>query len=89
MVFQDHALWKEAEELALQVIEMRSTVLGERRPDTLTGLAIIVSLYLCQGRLAEAEKLGKQVLEARMEVLGPEDLDTLAAKDELVSIYHD
>ncbi|KAK0459053.1 hypothetical protein IW261DRAFT_1540773 [Armillaria novae-zelandiae] len=52
---------KEAEELELQVLELRNTVLGEEHPDTLKAMANLAFMYQNQGRWKEAEELQLQV----------------------------
>jgi hypothetical protein len=49
--------WKEAEELKVQVMEMRKTVLGAEHPDTLASMNNLASTYKKQGRWKEAEEL--------------------------------
>ncbi|KAF2798308.1 hypothetical protein K505DRAFT_110599, partial [Melanomma pulvis-pyrius CBS 109.77] len=63
---------KEAEELQLQVVEIRKRVFGEEHPDTLIGKGNLALMYSKQGQWKEAEELGVQVLEIRKRVLGEE-----------------
>jgi TRAP-type mannitol/chloroaromatic compound transport system substrate-binding protein len=53
--------WKEAEELQVQVMQMRKRVLGEEHPHTLSSVANLASTYRNQGWWKEAEELEVQV----------------------------
>jgi nucleoside phosphorylase/tetratricopeptide (TPR) repeat protein len=79
--------WKEAEELGVQVMEVRGRVLGPEHPDTLASMANLASTYRDQGRWKEAEELGLQVMEVRGRVLGSEHPDTLTSMANLASTY--
>ncbi|KIN03536.1 hypothetical protein OIDMADRAFT_51496 [Oidiodendron maius Zn] len=58
--YRNQGRWKEAEELQVQVIEMRKRALGAEHPDTITIMANLASTYINQGRWKEAEKLSMQ-----------------------------
>ncbi|GLA56089.1 hypothetical protein AnigIFM63604_004385 [Aspergillus niger] len=79
--------WKEAEELGVQVVELRKQVLGPEHPDTLTSISNLASTYWNQGRWKKAEELIVQVLELRKQVLGHEHPDTLTSMGNLASTY--
>ncbi|KAE8132449.1 violaceus kinesin [Aspergillus pseudotamarii] len=79
--------WKEAEELQLQVIELRKQVLGPEHPSTLTSMGNMAAIYWGQGRWKKAEELEIQVIELRKQVLGSEHPDTLTSIGNLASIY--
>ena len=66
--------WNEAEKLYVQVMETRKRVLSQERPDTLTSMANLATIFWNQGRWNEVE--GLQVMEARKRVLGQEHPDT-------------
>jgi tetratricopeptide (TPR) repeat protein len=85
--YESQGLWKEAEELYLQVLEMRTRVLGTEHPDTLTSMNNLSVIYTNQGRWDEAEDLEKQVIEARQRVLGKEHPSTLTSLGNLASVY--
>jgi hypothetical protein len=38
--YRTQGQWKEAEELAMQVMEMSSKALGDKHPDTLTSISV-------------------------------------------------
>ncbi|WZH42130.1 uncharacterized protein QYS62_003120 [Fusarium acuminatum] len=79
--------WKEAEELQVDVVEIRRRVLGEEHPDTLKGMNNLASTYWNQGRWKEAEELGVDVMEIMKRVLGEEHPDTLKGMNNLASTY--
>ncbi|KAF2475957.1 TPR domain protein [Lindgomyces ingoldianus] len=79
--------WKEAEQLGVQVVETRKKELGEKHPDTLTGMANLASTYRNQGRWKEAERLEVQVVETRKKELGEKHPDTLTSMANLASTY--
>jgi tetratricopeptide (TPR) repeat protein len=55
--------WDEAEELFIQVLEIRKRFLGTRHIATLTSMTTLACMYQGCGRLEEAEKLSKQIIE--------------------------
>ncbi|KAJ6120892.1 hypothetical protein N7523_005172 [Penicillium sp. IBT 18751x] len=79
--------WEEAEQLEVQVMEIRRTKLGENHPSTLSSTVNLASTYRKQGRWSEAEKLEVQVMEARKTRLGKEHSDTLSSMASLASTY--
>ncbi|KAF8864851.1 FabD/lysophospholipase-like protein [Acephala macrosclerotiorum] len=79
--------WKEAEELDVQVMETRKTLLGQEHPDTLTSIANLAATYRKQGRWKEAEELEVQVIKTRKTLLGQEHLDTLTSIANLAVTY--
>ena len=79
--------WKHAEQLGVQVLDMRKKLLGAEHPDTLTSMAGLAGIYSSQGKWNEAEQLGVQVLEMRKKLLGAEHPDTLISMGNLASTY--
>ena len=77
----------EAEELEVQVLELRKEVIGEKHPDTITAMANLASTWWQQGRSEEAEQLEVQVLELRKEVLGEKHPDTISAMASLAATW--
>ena len=55
--YSNQGLWKEAEELRLQVMDARLKVLGAEHPHTLLAMGNLASTYSNQGRWKEAEEL--------------------------------
>jgi hypothetical protein len=60
----------EAEELGVQVMEIRKKVLGQEHPDTLTSINNLASKFRHQGRLTEAEEPFVQEIETFHWVIG-------------------
>jgi tetratricopeptide (TPR) repeat protein len=69
LTYRDQGQWKEAEELEVQVIEIRKMVLGREHPSTLTSITNLALMYRNQGRWKEAEGLEVQVMEIRKRIL--------------------
>ena len=68
---------EEAEELHLQVRDVRLRVLGAEHPDTLLAMGNLAVTYWSQGRWKEAEELQLQVSNVRLRGLVEEHPDTL------------
>ncbi|SLM38770.1 violaceus kinesin [Lasallia pustulata] len=88
---------KEAEEIKLEVLELRKEVLGEKHPDTIYSMADLAATYHQQdlaatyhqqGRSKEAEEIYVEVLELRKEVLGEKHPDTIHSMADLAATYH-
>ena len=60
----------EAEQLDVQVLDMRKKLLGAEHLDTLFSMGDLASIYHEQGKLNEAEQLQVQVLDMRKKILG-------------------
>ncbi|RDW58624.1 hypothetical protein BP6252_13100 [Coleophoma cylindrospora] len=86
-VYYDEGRWAEAEELELQVMEIRKEKLGEDHLSTLTSMSDLAVTYRKQGRWHEAEELGSQVIEIRREKLGEDHPDTLTSIANLAETY--
>ncbi|KAK7582824.1 hypothetical protein V3481_012122 [Fusarium oxysporum f. sp. vasinfectum] len=79
--------WEEAEQYGIGAVKLRTEILGEEHPDTLTSMGNLASTYWNQGRLKEAEELQVDVMEIRKRVLGEEHPDTLTSMANLASTY--
>ena len=77
LTYNERGWMVEAEQLHLQVLELRRRVLGAEHPDTLTTMDNLALTYLQQERAGEAEQLFLQILESRRRVLRAEHPDTL------------
>ncbi|MGB7249260.1 MAG: tetratricopeptide repeat protein, partial [Phormidesmis sp.] len=62
--------------------------LGDRHPDTATGLNNLAALYESQGRYGEAEPLYVQALEIRKAELGDRHPDTASSLFNLAALYY-
>ncbi len=87
------ALWlmgryAEAEPLARQLVDRRTTLQGAEHPDTLQGINNLANLLYVKGDMTGAQPLYRQCLEARERTLGPEHPDTLRSVRNLAnSLY--
>ncbi|CAG2005760.1 unnamed protein product [Fusarium graminearum] len=63
-IYRHQGRLKEAEELEMRVIEIRTRTLGEAHLDTLMSMGNLASTYQHQGRWKEAEELGLNLIEA-------------------------
>ena len=83
----------EAEQLEIQVLDMRKTLLGAEHTDTLTSMTNLASTYCQQGKLNEAEHLMAEVLDISLseKLLGAKHPITLLTitLTNLASIYCD
>ena len=78
---------KHAEQLEVQMLDMRKKVLGAEHPHTLSSMANLANTYADRGNLDEAEQLQVQALNMRMKILGAEHPDTLLSMTYLGAIY--
>jgi tetratricopeptide (TPR) repeat protein len=85
--YQEQGMWKEAEKLEVQVMEICKQMLGEEHPDTLSAMAKLAVAYGNQGQWKEAEELQVVVMERRRKVLGTEHPDSLSAMANLAMTY--
>jgi tetratricopeptide (TPR) repeat protein len=75
--------YEEAEELQVQVMQMRKRVLTDEHLYTLTSMNSLAETYRNQGRWKEAEELQAQVMQTRKRVLTDEHPDTLTSMHNL------
>lgn len=68
-VYWNQGLFKEAEELEVQIMEPRKKVLGPEHPDMLSSMVKLSTAYQERGRLKEAEELDVQVSYGRQQSL--------------------
>src|ERR1700678_1530422 len=87
LVMMEHGEWNNAEQLFVQVMDMRKKLLGAEHPSTLTSMANLASTYLNQGRWNEAEQLFVQVMDMSKKLLGEEHPSTLTSMGNLASTY--
>jgi tetratricopeptide (TPR) repeat protein len=67
----------QAEEIFVNILELRKEVLDEKHPDTIKSMASLAAIYHQQGRSDKAEKIEINVIELRKEVLGEKHSDTI------------
>jgi tetratricopeptide (TPR) repeat protein len=85
--FLQRGRWRDAEPLAVHVMQVRERVLGPEHPDTLASVNNLAELYQGQGRYTEAEPLYQRALAARERVVGLEHPDTLTSVNNLAYLY--
>ena len=88
-VFRENGNSYRAGALLKRAVEMRTRILGEEHPDTLTSMNNLAYTYSDQGKWEEAKKLQVQDLEIAKRVLGEEHPDTLTSMSNLASTYSD
>jgi tetratricopeptide (TPR) repeat protein len=86
-VMEEMRDWNNAEQLAMQVWEMRTELLGAEHPGTLKSMEDLAGIYSHQDKLNEAEQLVVQVMYMRMKLLGAEHPDTLTSMGNLATAY--
>ena len=78
----------EAQNLAIQVVEMRNKTLGEEHEDTISAMANLSVIYEAVGKFTQAEKLASQVLKMGQKLFGEKHQNTIDAKASLAIIYN-
>ncbi|KAF6788995.1 Kinesin light chain 5 [Colletotrichum sojae] len=79
--------YSRAEVIVRQAVSIRTEILGQEHPSTLTSMADLALTYMNQGRWKEAEELEVRVMEMNKTVLGEEHPDTLTSMANLASTY--
>jgi len=87
LVMMENGDWNKAEQLLIEVMDMRKKLLGTEHPSTLTSMANLASTYQIQGRWNEAEQLDVQVMDMSKKLLGTEHPSTLTSMANLASTY--
>jgi tetratricopeptide (TPR) repeat protein len=86
-VFSENGYWNDAENLQVDVMDVRRRVLGGEHPDTLSSMASLAVTYRKQRKLKDAENLQVEVMDVRRRVLGAEHPDILSSMANLASTY--
>jgi tetratricopeptide (TPR) repeat protein len=81
--------YREAEELFLQAVGIRSRLSDPEDAELLASKLTLASIYWNQGRTTEAVKLEEEVLNTRKRIWGMENQSTLAAMNNLALTYLD
>ncbi len=81
------SLFKKAEELYMQSLEIRENQSGAEHPDTATSLNNLATFYYSMGRYGEAEPLYLRSSKIREKYLGAEHPDTSASLNNLAGLY--
>ena len=69
-MYRNQGRLNEAEQLDIQVMDMRKRLLGAEHPHTLRSMENLATMYRNQGRLNEAELLDIQVMDLTKKLLG-------------------
>ena len=86
-VMKENGDWNNAEQLEVQVIDMRKKLLGAEHPDTLSSMGDLAVTYRYQGKWIEAEQLQVQVMDMSKRLLGAEHPDTLRSMENIAATY--
>ena len=62
ITYKNQGRWNEAEQLEIQVMDMRKKLLGAEHPHTLISIRNLACTYKDQGRICESEKLELEVM---------------------------
>ncbi|RDW90247.1 uncharacterized protein DSM5745_02022 [Aspergillus mulundensis] len=81
------ARWSDAEEMQLQVLEIRKQELGPDHSDTLSIMNNLALTYSGCGKLKEAEELRTQLYHLDRRMRGREHWTTLGSAHNLASVY--
>jgi non-specific serine/threonine protein kinase/serine/threonine-protein kinase len=73
----------EAKTLDLEVLAVRTRLLGSGNADTLNAMSSLAADFIDEGQYREAERLQQTVYESDRRLLGPEDSNTLMAMENL------
>ena len=84
LTYRNQGRWKEAEDLGVQVIEMRKKVLGQEHPDTLTSMNNLAFTWKIQGRDNEALKLMEECVVLQSRTIGTNHPYTLSSRTALL-----
>ena len=87
VVFRENGDLNNAEQLEVQVMDMRKKLLGAEHPDTLISMENLACTYWKQGKLNEAEQLEVQVMDMRKKLHGAEHPDTLLSMGNLAGTF--
>jgi hypothetical protein len=76
LTYSNQGQWQEAEELEVQVMQMRKRVLGDEHPDTLLSTHNLALTLYSQARREEALVIMESCVQSRQQVLGEQHPDT-------------
>jgi tetratricopeptide (TPR) repeat protein len=86
-LYQGQGKYEEAEPLYVKCLEVRTSVLGEKHPNTLQSMSHLAALYESQGKYVQAELLYVKCLKVTREVLREEHPNTLTSMNNLALLY--
>ena len=82
--YSDWRRCNEAEQLEVQVMEIRKKLLGPGHPKTLRSMGTLARTHFSQGNWNEAVQLQVHIVDMKKKMLGTEHPDTLASMLELI-----
>ena len=87
-VMSENGDWNNAEQLLVQVFNMRKKLLGADHLETLRSMANLANIYDSQGRWNEAEQLQVQVMDMSKKLLGENHPEALSSITNLANTYY-
>ncbi|KAJ7711366.1 hypothetical protein B0H16DRAFT_1817022 [Mycena metata] len=88
-IYYEAGKFRDAQDIAEQVLEKSQLILGEDDPNTLVAMHNLASTYYKLGEFRKAMELSVLVLEKRTNFLGEDHPETLLVMNNLASTYHD
>ncbi|KAJ5706304.1 hypothetical protein N7536_001993 [Penicillium majusculum] len=85
VTYMHQGRWKEAEQLIVQVVELRKAKLGEDHPDMLTSMANLAFTWKSLGHDTKAIHLLRDCLSKQRETLGSNHPRTLSTSQTLLA----
>jgi tetratricopeptide (TPR) repeat protein len=82
-LLDDQGQYREAENVARAVVQVRANLLGSEHPDTLRSRNSLAYELWRQGKYTEAEADLRLLIRLQEKVIGPEHLDTLSGRHRL------
>ncbi|MEM9265723.1 MAG: tetratricopeptide repeat protein [Cyanobacteria bacterium P01_F01_bin.13] len=82
-----HAQYKDAEQLFRRAITLNRRLFGEEHPDVAQSLNDLAELYYHQGHYSEAEPLYQEALKMRKQLLSEEHPDVATSLNNLAALY--
>jgi tetratricopeptide (TPR) repeat protein len=87
-ILREQGYPKEAEIIAIKVLDVRINILGEDHQSTIWAVECLSKIYRDLGKYAEAENLQQQCLDRKIRLFGEENLHTITAMAGLGHTYN-
>jgi tetratricopeptide (TPR) repeat protein len=87
VVYRLQSKFADAERLSIRTMEIRSRVLGDSHPDTLTTMNNLAATYKDEGKYDEAEPLYIRMVDLFPRVFGEAHPNTLTSMSSLADLY--
>jgi tetratricopeptide (TPR) repeat protein len=85
----DQGQYKDARNMLLSVVELRTRLLGTEHPDTLRSRGDLAAALDSEGNYAEAENQYRDLIKLDEKVFGSENPETLSSRNGLATSYAD